>query len=362
MSKKRETFVPVGTFDKTRVRISRPIKNSFTKNGKTITWYTSDGFYLDEEGHECTAYFELPEQYSFGFNPNYDLEVDEKDRTEEDLKGWQICYNLNSIKTVENPTEEEIHSRNMLEELHALAVEKFIEECSKPKKERKVPPASLGSYNNIMAEPEEDRDWDEGVKRLFSWPYKEGTKIPDKDKPPRSYIKLITSGSGRKLRVITDIRGPGGKKKSPNSYEGVRGQFHPVVKFAGLYWGQHGAENPQGCSVKLLLAQCNYTPGSDEGASKFFLEVTPAQEIEEDDDEETPPGDFDHPGGAPSGFEEGEGGKALEATEEDEEKEATEEDSEKEESEEEEVKPKASRPKKRSTRGGRKLKRKTNRS
>ena len=327
MTEKREMFVPIGAFDSSRIRISSPKANSFTKNKKTVTWYTSDGFYLDDEGKESEAYFELPEQYTFGFNPNYTFGVDENDRTDDDLKGWQVCYNLASMKTVDDPTENEQYARRIFEELHNAAVQTFIDECSKPKKDRKAPTVSVGSYLDIMNDSEKDRDWNDGVKFPFSWPYKEGTKTLDMTKPPRAYIKLMTSGSGKNLRVNTEIRGPGHVKKSPSSYEGVRGTIHPVVKFVGLYWGQHGPDNPQGCSIKLQLAQCKYTPGSDAVASRFFLGTNDAKEI--DEGEETPPGDFTHPGGKdkePEGFEEEKKSDGSEGEKSSEEKEESEEE------------------------------------
>jgi hypothetical protein len=282
-----EVLIPLHGFDKSRVRISPPIKNQFAQNGKEIIWYTSAIEYKDpkDDKWKSEIYIEAPKQHTFGFSEVYPYGLPEDQQTDENIKGWQTMYPLTSLKTAESPAKDEQYIIDVFDQIWELTRDKLIDECSKGKK-GKAPGASRGAYLNVMNEEEEDRDWVDAVKPIYSYPKKsEKDKSPDKTKPPRIYIHLLTKGKGYKLKVNTNIYGPGDRLCHPKTYRNVEGEILPFIKWDGLYWGAHGSEKTYGISAKLLLAECNYTPTLGGGPTK---RLTPKNTAVDDGITETP--------------------------------------------------------------------------
>lgn len=298
-----EIFIPMFEFDPKRLRVRPAVTNSMKKEGGgTVEWTTSPGVYLDDDGNECEPYFEFPEQFCFGFNIQYTMGKPEET---ENIKGMQVCYSLTSMNTIDSPTKEEKYAFKVLDALYELAWKTMKKECSKPKDERIVPAPTYSSYVTAKA----DNDPSSAIKPVYDHPNTPESKDKQKkekdaSKPKRSYIRLLTRGTGADMRPLTIVHGPGDKKVSAFKYLDTKGLIHPVVSWPGIYWGAHG-RNPYGGSVQLKLAECNFTPQGDGVPKRRMLGKNTAP-VEEDDssgsDEE-----FPHPGGENSDSSEGSG-------------------------------------------------------
>lgn len=276
----KDVFIPTGSFDKSRLRILDPVCNSFKKGDSVIEWTTSEGRYIDDDGKECELYFELPEQFCFGVNAVYDLMTTKEDKVIDNAKGLQICYPLTGMKSIESPSKDEKYAISVLQALWQVTWDKMKEECEKDS--LLVPEPTYNSYLAAQKRKEPER----AVKPVFSFPMKEDDskkKIEDKSKPRRAYIKLLTKGDGRKMRCSTQIYGPGDKQdKTGLKYLDVRGRVHMVVKWEGAFWGSHGQKAPYGASVRLRVAQMNFTPQPDEAEKRRMLPQNSAPVAEDD--------------------------------------------------------------------------------
>ncbi len=279
----KDIFVPIGTFDKTRLRILDPVAHSFMKGNSEVEWTTSEGRYINDDGEECELYFDLPEQFCFGINAVYGVGTETEDKTLENAKGLQICYSLTGMKTIENPTKDEKYAISVLKALWEASWDKMQAECERSD-DLLVPNPT---YNSFLA-AQKRKDPELAVKPIFAYPQKPDPKNPkkkveDRTKPQRAYIKLLTKGEGRKMRCQTQIYGPGDKQdKTGLKYIDVRGRIHPLFKWEGVFWGSHGQKAPYGASVRLRVAQMNFTPQPDEIPKRRMLSPNAAPAVEDD--------------------------------------------------------------------------------
>lgn len=295
-------------FDAKKLKILDPVKNSFSRGGSTIEWVTSEGRYLNNEGKPCELYFALPEAFCFGVNGNYKFGTEKEDQIPENLTGFQICYPLTSMKTIENPTESEKHVKSVFDALFNAVWKKMQEECEKD--DLQVPNPSYSAC--LAAQKKKNPTY--AVKPVYShkmvYDKKTKKKEPDMETPARTYIKLLTKGKGRKMRCQSLIYGPGDKQdKTGLKYIDVRGNVMPVIKWDGVFWGSHGQKAPYGASVRLRVSEMNFTPQSDGAPPRRMLNAnTSPKELDISDDDEnigyTKPGskDDDDQSGEDEGF------------------------------------------------------------
>lgn len=302
----KDIFVPTGTFDKTRLRVLDPVTHSFTKGDSEIEWTTSEGRYIDDDGEECELFFELPEQFCFGINAVYPVGTAKEDKHLENIVGLQICYPLTGMKTIENPTKDEKYIQRVFQALWQVAWDKMQVECEK--EELLVPNPTYNSY--LAAQKRKNPEM--AVKPVFAFPQKTDPKnskkkVEDRSKPRRVYAKLLTKGNGRKMRCITQIYGPGDKQdKTGLRYMDKRGKVHPLFKWEGVFWGSHGQKAPYGASIRLRIAQMNFTPQSEGVPKRRMLapNSAPPEEDDSSDDEGafSAGGSHDDAGGEDEGF------------------------------------------------------------
>ena len=305
MTTERETpteiFIGLNdTFDPSRIIVKDAKVNRFTKGDSEIEWVTSDRFYIDDDGNECELYFEGPPQYCFGINANYPMGTEKESQSIDTMNGLQIMYPATSMKTMETPTPAELHIQKIFSALQKAAWKKMEEECSRDEDEVVVPGPTHGSF--VIAKSKKNPDL--AVKPIFDFakkkdPKNDKKKLVDREKPKRSYNKLLTKGTGRDMKCITQIYGPGDKQdKTGRKFLDVRGTVHPVFKDEGIFWGAHG-KNTHGASNRIRVAQMNFTPTEDGAPKRRMLpkNTAPVEELDDSDDEEQEPEDeaFENP-------------------------------------------------------------------
>lgn len=295
-----EYYLAIGDeIDPDRIKLYPPVINKFVQGTDTIEWITSDGKYLDDEGRECTLYIEFPEQYCFGVSQQFPMGTAEEDQTIDKLKGLQICYQIDSQNEEEND-----YVRSVCDALFNATVETLEIECKKrdDEEETELPEPT---YNSWVA-ADRRGNASRAVKPIYSHPMvtQGKKKVQDTSKPERMYTKLMTTGKGRKLRVITPIYGPGDKPLNAMKLVDKRGKIHPVMKWEGAFWGAHG-KTPYGGSVKFRISEANYGPARPRGLpSRRMLSKNTAPPMEDDnsDDEFSDPrGDRTQDAGAEDG-------------------------------------------------------------
>jgi hypothetical protein len=288
-----EIYIPIGTCDKSRLVVKDPITHSFKKGNTEVEWCTSEGRYIDDNGNECEAYFELPEQFSFGINGCYPMGTEKEDQDEDNISGLQVCYPITNMKTMENPTKAEKDAQYIFDCLAEVTWDKLVEQCDAEidENERKVPMPTYNSYLGATRGSAVNKT--AAVKPPYAYPLAtvkgQKKKVEDRSKPQRAYIKLVTKGTGRSLRCITQIYGPGDKKVSPFKYIEVRGRLVPVMKWDGVFWGSHGQKSSHGASVRLKVSEMNFTPTTDGGPKRRMLgpnTAIPEEDDSSDDDDE----------------------------------------------------------------------------
>lgn len=286
----REFYLQVGDeIDPERIILKKPTVNTYTQGSDKIEWVTQTGRYLDDEGNECELFIELPEQYYFGVNEQYPMGTKEEDQVLENLKGLQICYQIDSKNEEEND-----YVRSICDALHAATVTSLEEECAKKESDEETDLPDIAFNSWVAAERKGDSSL--AVKPVYSHPMvgKGKKKIPDLSKSERMYIKLITSGKGRKLRAITPIHGPGDKPINPLKLVNKRGRLHPVIKWEGSFLGAHG-KSPYGSSVKFRVSEANHAPARARGLpSRRMLGKNTAPPVEDDNSSDE---DFQDPRG-----------------------------------------------------------------
>jgi hypothetical protein len=282
-----DIFVPLSEFSKfdwKRVVIEDPVTNAFTKKGTTtpIKWTTSKVHYKGQNGEKLPIFFQFVKQKSWGLNGCWPINLEEDQQTSENMEGFQTCYNLTSLETVNNPTKDEqsvkmIHDKAW--ELTVAAMKRFCnEEIQVVEKGETITKNKLeGPAYSAYWSAERKKNMKLAVKPTYDFANSEDkttkVKFLDKSKPLRSYIKLSTKGKGDKMVCNTKIYGPGDKLVSPMKYmtskgHFVQGEIEPVVQWDSVFWGSHGTEKPYGGSVKFIISEMNFTPQNDSTISR----------------------------------------------------------------------------------------------
>ena len=252
------------SFDWSAVVVEEPVTHSFTKGETTIEWTTSEVYLPGPNGEKLSIYFEMAPQNFWGISGNWPFGTAQEDRTLDTIDGFQICYPLTSLSTVDNPTEAEKTTKHFLDQTWNITVDAMKRFCSvKDKKKRKVPAPTYSAYATTRG----DKDWAYAVKPVYDYSYsmdqKTNKKFVDKSKPQKTYIKFVTKGKGSNIRCDTKVFGPGDKLVSPYKYMSVRGNAHPVIHWDGIFWGSHGQKASYGASVRLRVSEMNFTPTVD---------------------------------------------------------------------------------------------------
>jgi len=265
-----------------------PIINNYKINGKDVKCYES---YYSLDGKD--VYFILAKQDIWGISERYGFGVKEEDQGEDTLEGWQISYPLTSLKTVDNPTEDEQAVQTIMNKVYKETLKKVKKFCDDPKIKGKgtydIPAPTRNSYSGAKG----DGNYDDFLKPVYARPMtvdpKTKEKYPDTSKPERMYINLASSGKGKKIVNGCKIYGPrkNGKdtilKPSKCVGEGKRATCLPCVHLRNVYYGAHG-DNPHGASIKFKVAQMNYTPISKSGGGPS-RNLLPANNDTVEDDE-----------------------------------------------------------------------------
>jgi len=301
-----EIFVKLHEFDKSRLVIRDAVTKELGEGEKKTPYTYSEAFYKNDDGELCRLFFEAPTQEVWGLNEVYPYNLPEgKRKADINLKGFQVAYPLTSILTVKKPTKDEQYIKALFDAIFNATVDALEKECKK--KNRVVPRTTYSHYTTAKS----DGNASDAVKRIYSHPNMKDSKEKNKDKPMRTYVKLLTKGNGADLKCDTKIFGPDDEPLSARTLtvRGSRGKMTPVFGFEGLYWGQHGNTSPFGVSARFFLDQCNYTPlGSNRGSSRRFLQSNTDSAPDEDSAFSSPTGEED--------FKEGKGNPLEESQEE----------------------------------------------
>ena len=284
----KEICVRPEDFDKTRLRITKA--STYIKGQPTVQ---SMGRYLNDEGEACKLYFIPPTQSCYGISIKHKLGTSESDKTSDLIEGIQLGYPITSRETVDNPTDEEVQMRRVIDELDEFCWSLVVYECSLPKAERSVP----GSSSSAYLASKEDNDKYTAFKPLFQMQNKTedkktvkvgGMAVKDPAKPRIMYVKFVTYGKGRAMECKTQVYGPGNvQDKSGMKYAGELGMIESVWHWKGMFWGSHGATQSWGASCQLEVHEVNFTPIKAGGTARRFLEANnaPVEECEEEDDD-----------------------------------------------------------------------------
>lgn len=290
-----EIYVPLGdkTFDWKKVVITPPTKHSFTQGSTTIEWVTSDAYYPGPNGEKLGMFFELEEQITWGINGTWPMNVPEEKQNMTNMEGYQICYSLTSMNTINEPTTREVQTKKIFDKIHEISLESSIKFCSVKREDRLVPSPTYSSY--VAAK--EEGNWDEFVKPVYEFPSSKvnGKKTLDKSKPERTYLKFLSKGKGPKLECNTKIYGPDDKQVSVTKYLSLKsseteqsskkGRVHVVMYWDGIFYGPHG-QKPHGVSNRFKISEMNYKPLSITGVSeKRFLTSNKSRNEEYNDNE-----------------------------------------------------------------------------
>ncbi len=264
------------------VVIKDPSTISFKIGANEITMTSSDARYLNEAGEECKMYFSAPQQTCFGPQYQYDMNVPDDEKNPDKAKGMQVQYPITSMQSINAPTEAEQAFSDMMQSLWELSLAKAQEELLR--EEQLIPEVS---YNSFVA-AERKGVWTNALKPWAEHPNVQGgnakKKTLDTTKPKRMYVKLKTSGQGKKLRVHTPFYGPGDVQQSPIKYIGARGILTPCMSWEGIYWGMHGTA-PHGASLRFHVVEANFVPVSSTGGlpSRRMLPANTAEPSADDD-------------------------------------------------------------------------------
>ena len=282
--KDKWAFIPFGTFDKSKVVIEDPVTTSFDKNGGKVYNTTSKALYPDENGELGIPVFQLAPKGCFGVSPNHTYL---KEKTEENIEGYQVCYPYTELSTVAKPTEEEQYGLDLMKALWDLTVEKGRVEATMD--EPRVPAPTVNSFAGAEAQFKKNKlAFQNAVKLPYEHPNIKDSKQKDKTKPLRSYFKLVTQGKGADCRILTPFYEPGDNKVNGKKFIEKRGVIEPCVKWEGVRWGAH-QNAPHGASLKFVITEANFVPGGNSKLpKKRMLPANTAEPVEEDSEEEVP--------------------------------------------------------------------------
>jgi len=254
-------LVPLHCYEEERA-VLKPAKMNKSGDNK---WCTSDGVYLDDAGKEHVLFIMLPTQRCYGLNANYDKSQQKAEATGDVSKadGFQLAYPLTSLKTMKNPTEDEKYIRSVFDSLNKKTTDRLREEAADESTE--VPENVINNYEGAKRK----KDMTRVIKPLYAHPNIKDTKppVPNKEKPERTYIKLLSRGKGskgQKVTVQSKFYGPGDQQMSHLSLLGEKGNgdWEICCKWDGAYWGAHGPTSSIGGSTRLRVYDATVSPGS----------------------------------------------------------------------------------------------------
>jgi hypothetical protein len=252
-------LVPLHCYEEKRA-VLKPAR--MNKSGEN-KWCTSEGVYLDDEGKEYTLFFMLPTQRCYGLNANFDKSQQKAEASGDVSKadGFQLAYPLTSLKTMKKPTEEEKYIKHVFDSLNKKTTDRLKEEAANDSTE--VPENVINNYEGAKRK----KDISRVIKPLYAHPNIKDTKTPNKDKPERTYIKLLSRGkgsTGQKVTVQSKFYGPGDQQMSHLSLLGEKGNgdWEICCKWDGAYWGAHGPTSSIGGSTRLRVYDATVNPGS----------------------------------------------------------------------------------------------------
>jgi hypothetical protein len=260
-------------FNPSRLVYEAPQSREITIGKDKVITVTSPAKYLNDKGEPCSLYIVAPPQQCFGFSMNGPLG---EEATEDNMNGLQLCYEMTSKNTINNPTKAESEFISVIDQIWDASVKEGLRQAQNDDEDAApVIPNTSTSVFDV-----ESRKKKPNYKNCIKFPYErpriKDTKQPDNSKSYRFYVKLLTTGKGPKLRVNTKIYGPGDKPVSAIRYiskpgHAVTGVIHPCFFYEGLYWGSHPGK-PYGCSQRYRLVQANFTP-------RAFAQRVPEQRL-----------------------------------------------------------------------------------
>jgi hypothetical protein len=299
-------FEPMDSYDADRLFLDDPVNVSYTigktfadtakgtkaSPGIVVDNCTSKGYYLDENDNKRTVYVKAPSQQCFGINLSHD--INETNKVLETAKGLQLAFPMTSIKTVKTPTQEELWFKQLLDDCREATCRQAIEEA-----ERDEPLVCPPAYNSIIGSKNQKTgqyNTNKCVKPVYDYKKDQTTKLPDMEKPQTFYAKLVTSGKGDKMKVLTSIYPEIGNEDeviSPFTLidkDGM-GIFTPCFKWTGVFWGSHGQKSTFGCSLQFKVAESLYKKavGMQKISTPYrMLKSTPKAQVEEVHESDTP--------------------------------------------------------------------------
>ena len=113
-------------------------------------------------------FIELAKQYFSGISGTWPFGTNKEDRSIETLDGFQICYPMTSDETMNNPTTEEVKTREALDKVWEITLDSLKKFCKKSKSERIVPAPTYNAYATARSE----NDWSYAVKPIYDHPNK----------------------------------------------------------------------------------------------------------------------------------------------------------------------------------------------
>lgn len=262
-------------FDPKRLVIDAPKCAKFGGKGSgtaAVEMYTSEIWYLDEDGDKKKLLYTAPRQTVFFPSWTYPYgkeggngEDENKKADPKDRKGLQIGYPLTSLKTAKQPTEEETAFRDFL-----LALKKRILAFAVKELDREPLLIPAVAENALLAGTSKKGSLDNAMKPFFSFPktIKEG-----KDPIESMYVPLQTRGKGEGITCST-IFWEGDEQVNPIQYATDKGDplrmasMEPVFLQDSIYWGAHGTTS-YGFSSKPKLVQAAWEP--IEGSQGFSV-------------------------------------------------------------------------------------------
>ena len=276
----------------------------------------SDIKYRNQRGDLCNLYLQLADQKTFGPSAQYPYGIDsDEDKTDDKLTGYQIQYPLTSLTTVNEPTEAESNSREMLDIIHekiverceeeyqvALAQSKENQEAKKTKKPQKQLHIPEPAFSSMLRSHQLCGSVEDAVKPIYTYPKHEvgGEKEDDTSKPPRFYSKLFTRGKGTEMQVLTKFYKPAEDEDgeeivdeegnvswepaSPLEFLGTLGTITPAFKPDRVFYGAHGSSSPFGISLQLKLQEANFR--ISEASNSFLNERLMAKPSTKNEDSE----------------------------------------------------------------------------
>jgi len=273
-------FVPLGKFDVSKLSFSEPIVKKYG-NGTSTT--NSQVIYTDESGKKGTPCFQLAEQLSFGPTPQHKYNCKDEEKIPENVQKWNILYNLTSMQTIHDPTDEEKYVIDLFDVCYSKSAD-YIKNIYQTEKQRRKDENDKTGKNSTIPAPAysaiSTAVSDDDIETAIKFPYKRSfvREKDGKEIPSSATFDLMTYGKGLNIKITTTFYGPGDKKENPEKYHGVRGKFKPVVVFESIYWGSHGTTS-YGCSLKFKVYDATYTPSTGYTQERMS-ETNTEQEIE----------------------------------------------------------------------------------